>query len=98
MEHDPPVGDTTVVDSLLTEEELLQREFPEICPDETYEHWIYNPDFHLTPEYYKKRYVETDLMYKVVDNFGNGFDSLYGARNMRPILHGVAYRGGANNT
>ena len=96
-EHDPPVGDTTVVDSLMTEAELLQRSFPEICPDEEYEHWIYNPDFHLTPDYYKNRYVETDLMYKVVDNFGNGFDSLYGARNMRPILHGVAYRGGANN-
>jgi outer membrane protein OmpA-like peptidoglycan-associated protein len=96
-EHDPPVGDTTVVDSLLTEDELLQREFPEICPDEPYEHWIYNPDFYLTPDYYKDRYIETDLMYKVVDNFGNGFDSLYGARNMRPILHGVAYRGGANN-
>lgn len=47
--------------------------------------------------YYKLRYTETDLMYKIVDNWGNGFDSLYGTRNMRPILHGVAYRGGANN-
>ncbi len=36
-------------------------------------------------------------MYKVIDNFGNGFDSLYGTRNMRTVLHGVAYRGGANN-
>lgn len=53
--------------------------------------------FVYTPEYYKARYVETDLMYKVTDNKGNGFDSLYGTRNMRPILHGVAYRGGANN-
>ena len=47
--------------------------------------------------YYKLRYKEPDLMYKIVDNWGNGFDSLYGTRNMRPILHGVAYRGGSNN-
>ncbi len=51
----------------------------------------------LGPNFYKKRYNETDLMYKITDNKGNGFDSLYGTRNMRPILHGVAYRGGANN-
>ena len=55
------------------------------------------PQFALSPPFYKKRYKETDLMYKIVDNWGNGFDSLYGTRNMRPILHGVAYRGGANN-
>ncbi|MDX1349414.1 MAG: OmpA family protein [Putridiphycobacter sp.] len=48
-------------------------------------------------QYYKLRYKEEDLMYKITDNWGNGFDSLYGTRNMRPILHGVAYRGGANN-
>ena len=54
-------------------------------------------EFIYTSDYYKKRYIETDLMYKVTDNKGNGFDSLYGTRNMRPILHGVAYRGGANN-
>lgn len=97
QEHDPPVGDTNVVDTLLSEEELLKMDFPEICPEEDYEHWIYNPNFHLTPDYYKDRYTEKDLMYKIVDNWGNGYDSLYGARNMRPILHGVAYRGGANN-
>jgi outer membrane protein OmpA-like peptidoglycan-associated protein len=55
------------------------------------------PSYDLDVSYYKNRYVETDLMYKIVDNWGNGFDSLYGTRNMRPILHGVAYRGGANN-
>lgn len=55
------------------------------------------PAFTLDPDYYKNRYVETDLMYKIVDNWGNGFDSLYGTRNMRPILHGIAYRGGGNN-
>lgn len=51
----------------------------------------------LTPEYYKTRYNEKDLMYKITDNRGDGFDSLYGTRNMRTILHGIAYRGGANN-
>lgn len=55
------------------------------------------PAVDLNYAFYKKRYAETDLMYKVTDNKGNGFDSLYGTRNMRPILHGVAYRGGANN-
>jgi outer membrane protein OmpA-like peptidoglycan-associated protein len=55
------------------------------------------PAFALTPDYYKVRYNESDLMYKITDNKGDGFDSLYGTRNMRPILHGVAYRGGANN-
>ena len=55
------------------------------------------PQFLLTPTYYQTRYIEKDLMYKITDNKGNGFDSLYGTRNMRPILHGVAYRGGANN-
>jgi outer membrane protein OmpA-like peptidoglycan-associated protein len=55
------------------------------------------PQRELTPEFYKERYQETDLMYKVTDNKGDGFDSLYGTRNMRPIMHGVAYRGGANN-
>jgi len=54
-------------------------------------------NFIYSSDYYKNRYTETDLMYKVTDNKGNGFDSLYGTRNMRPILHGVAYRGGANN-
>ncbi|MDA7803191.1 OmpA family protein [Crocinitomix sp.] len=55
------------------------------------------PKIDLNTSYYKSRYIETDLMYKITDNKGNGFDSLYGTRNMRPILHGVAYRGGANN-
>ena len=55
------------------------------------------PKVDLNHVYYKNRYNETDLMYKITDNKGNGFDSLYGTRNMRPILHGAAYRGGANN-
>lgn len=56
-----------------------------------------NKKIKLNSKYYKDRYKETDLMFKIVDNWGNGFDSLYGTRNMRPILHGVAYRGGGNN-
>jgi outer membrane protein OmpA-like peptidoglycan-associated protein len=50
-----------------------------------------------TPHYYKLRYNEQDLLKKIVDNWGNGYDTLYGTRNVRPVLHGVAYRGGANN-
>ncbi|MDX1446929.1 OmpA family protein [Lishizhenia sp.] len=55
------------------------------------------PLFALSPEYYKDRYNAGDLTYKITDNRGDGFDSLYGTRNLRPILYGVAYRGGANN-
>jgi hypothetical protein len=32
-----------------------------------------------------------------VDNRGNGYESLYGTRNLRAVLNGVYYRGGANN-
>ena len=55
------------------------------------------PSRELNVDFYKERYDEKDLMYKITDNKGDGFDSLYGTRNMRTILHGVAYRGGANN-
>ena len=51
----------------------------------------------LSPNFYKTRYNETDLLHKITDNYGNKFEDLYGTRNMRPILHGVAYRGGGNN-
>ena len=46
---------------------------------------------------YKNRYKVDCLSRKITDNFGNGFDSLYGTRNMRTVLFGVVYRGGANN-
>jgi len=49
------------------------------------------------PDFYYRRYQKKNLVSKITDNEGKGFDSLYGTRNMRPILHGVAYRGGANN-
>jgi hypothetical protein len=38
-----------------------------------------------------------DLVTKIIDNKGNGYEPLYGLRNMRVVLHGVMYRGGANN-
>jgi hypothetical protein len=47
--------------------------------------------------FFKDKYKVECLNEKITDNFGNGYDSLYGTRNMRVILHGVAYRGGANN-
>jgi len=51
----------------------------------------------LSPEFYKERYSEKDLMHKIVDNRGDKFENLYGTRNVRVILHGIAYRGGGNN-
>lgn len=48
-------------------------------------------------EFYKNKYKAECLNEKITDNFGNGYESLYGTRNMRPVLHGVVYRGGANN-
>ncbi|OGU17576.1 MAG: hypothetical protein A2X61_15335 [Ignavibacteria bacterium GWB2_35_12] len=48
-------------------------------------------------EYYKNKYGAKCLNDKITDNFGNGNDALYGTRNMRTILYGIAYRGGANN-
>jgi len=48
-------------------------------------------------DYYKIRYKVNCLNEKITDNFGNGFIELYGTRNLRPILFGIAYRGGANN-
>jgi hypothetical protein len=48
-------------------------------------------------EYYKNKFKVECADEKITDNFGNGFDSLYGTRNMRTILFGIAYRGGANN-
>lgn len=47
--------------------------------------------------YYKAKYKVNCADEKITDNFGNGYDSLYGTRNMKTILYGIAYRGGANN-
>ncbi len=89
--------DTLIYDSLYTPDELVKMDIPELCPEGEFQIEQYDPAFFLEADYYKERYQEKDLMYKVVDNWGNGFDSLYGTRNMRPILHGIAYRGGGNN-
>ena len=76
---------------------LVNNNYPEICPAFNLEDHIYSPNYYLTESYYKSRYKEIDLTSKITDNKGNGYDSLYGTRNLRPLLHGVAYRGGANN-
>lgn len=44
-----------------------------------------------------QRYALDDPFTKLTDNHGDGFEPLYGTRNVRMILRGVAYRGGANN-
>ena len=46
---------------------------------------------------YKQLYSNSCLQDKITDNFGDGNESLYGTRNFRVVLHGIAYRGGANN-
>ncbi len=46
---------------------------------------------------YKQRYGLSDVFSKLIDNLGNKYDNLYGVRNFRVVLHGVYYRGGANN-
>jgi len=48
-------------------------------------------------EYYQDRYQVSDLNTKIVNNVGNGFEDLYGTRNMRVVLDGLYYRGGGNN-
>lgn len=47
---------------------------------------------------YRSRLTESNhLMSKITNNTGDGFEELYGTRNMRAVLHGIYYRGGANN-
>lgn len=46
---------------------------------------------------YIEKYNTNSLYYKITDNFGDSFPSLYGTRNMRVVLNGILYRGGANN-
>src|SRR5262245_4773224 len=48
-------------------------------------------------DFYHQRYGRTDVYSKVVDNHGDGFEDLYGLRNVREVLKGVLYRGGGNN-
>ena len=46
---------------------------------------------------YKEFYGVTDVLTKLTDNQGKGRKDLYGTRNFRVVLNGVAYRGGGNN-
>ena len=55
------------------------------------------PNFSLDGAFYYERFAAETLMDNITDNYGNGCDELYGTRNLRPVLHGAAYRGGANN-
>lgn len=48
-------------------------------------------------ELHQDRYPLKDTNVKLVDNRGNGYEALYGTRNVRAVLNGVMYRGGANN-
>lgn len=48
-------------------------------------------------QYYSRKYELDDVFKKATDNHGTGIEALYGTRNFREILAGVAYRGGANN-
>ena len=47
--------------------------------------------------YYKNLFDLDCAEDKATNNRGNGNPILYGTRNFRTILHGVAYRGGGNN-
>lgn len=46
---------------------------------------------------YRQRYGLTDEFTKLVNDHGDRYENLYGVRNFRVVLHGVYYRGGANN-
>lgn len=46
---------------------------------------------------YQQRYQLSSRNQKLVNNYGDGYENLYGVRNFRGVLRGVLYRGGANN-
>ena len=47
--------------------------------------------------FFEQRYQIQNVYEKLVDNYGDSHENLYGTRNFREILRGVLYRGGANN-
>ncbi len=55
------------------------------------------PAIQAEADAYRLRYNLTDVYMKATDNHGNNYENLYGTRNFRVVLHGVYYRGGANN-
>ncbi|HVV86897.1 MAG TPA: hypothetical protein VHE35_27855 [Kofleriaceae bacterium] len=46
---------------------------------------------------YRRRFPVKTALDKIVTNRGAGPEQLYGTRNVRAVLNGVYYRGGANN-
>lgn len=46
---------------------------------------------------YKSKFKESNLYETITNNFGDNCPSVYGTRNMRVVLNGLVYRGGANN-
>lgn len=58
---------------------------------------VANPAQDAAISHYQNRYNLNDPFTKLVDNTGEGFEPLYGTRNVRAVLRGVVYRGGANN-
>lgn len=55
-------------------------------------------DLRTVTESYQNQFNLGSADQKLVNNRGDGFDSLYGTRNFRMVLRGIYYRGGANNT
>ena len=55
------------------------------------------PPTPIVGEVYRRRYPVKTALDKLVTNHGNGVEALYGTRNVRAVLNGVYYRGGANN-
>lgn len=58
---------------------------------------VFANDLDQAINYYQNRYQQPDLYSKIVNNTGDGFEELYGTRNVRAVLKGVLFRGGANN-
>jgi hypothetical protein len=59
--------------------------------------YLFAGDLERTVDEYKKRYRLPDATSKLVDTRGNGYENLRGLRNVRVVLHGIVYRGGAKN-
>lgn len=84
----------------LQEQDLLETSSQANTSEDEFEVLAETPShFDLKEEVikYKERFKVTDTHSKITDNRGLGFRPLYGTRNVRVVLHGVMYRGGANN-
>jgi hypothetical protein len=54
-------------------------------------------DIQDVADHYQTRFNNPDIFEHITDNTGEGFEDLYGTRNMRMVLKGILYRGGGNN-